>query len=208
MKLILVRHGISEDNVGDLISGGESNPNLSAEGINNVKKISQFVDENKIDLVYASPLTRAYETAKLLTKGNKKIIEDKRLVEMDFGQWEGKAAKPLMKLYPDAFDYTGMFSPDFVKYAPGAESYYDLILRCASFFNDLKVVGKAKTVMVVCHGFIIRGFMADLFHLDITEVGSVNNVSFTEIDFNEKAFWQPRLMSFNREKPVYYAVKK
>lgn len=207
MKLILVRHGISQHNVGSLISGGKSDPDLSPEGIAGVKEISQYVDNDKIDAVYASPLKRAYQTAELLTNNSKKIIVDQRLIEMDFGSWEGRDAKPLYEKYPDAFDYMGMFSPNFVKYVQNAESYDDLIERCRSFMNDLKRNESDKTVMVVCHGFTIRGILAGLFHLNISDIGAAKNVSFTEINFDEEHFWRPRLMTYNRETPAYYASK-
>lgn len=208
MKLILVRHGISEHNVGALISGGKSDPKLSPEGVKGVEEAAKTVDEAQIDAVYASPLTRAYQTAEILVDHKKKITVDQRLIEMDFGSWEGKDAKPLYEKYPDAFDYMGMFSPNFVKYVHDAESYDDLIERCRSFMNDLKRNESGKTVMVVCHGFTIRGILAGLFHLNISDIGAAKNVSFTEIAFDEERFWRPRLMSYNRKAPAYYAIKK
>ena len=59
MDLLLVRHGISEHNTSDVISGGTSNPNLSQAGVKQVEEISKIIDNNKIDQVYASPLIRA-----------------------------------------------------------------------------------------------------------------------------------------------------
>lgn len=208
MKLILVRHGISTHNVSSLISGGKSDPDLSPEGIRQIKEVREYFDEDQVDAVYASPLSRAYQTAELLTNKKKKITVDQRLIEMNFGSWEGRNAKPLYERYPDAFDYMGMFSPNFVKYVQDAESYDDLIERCRSFMNDLKHNSPGKTVLVVCHGFTIRGILAGLFHLNISDIGASKNVSFTEINFDEKHFWRPRLMSYNRKTPAYYATKK
>lgn len=207
MKLILVRHSISEHNVGDIISGGKSDPKLSKAGIALAEKASHFIDETKIDQVYASPLTRAYQTAQILTDNNKTIQVDKRLVEMNFGEWEGRKTQPLREKYPDVFDFRGAFSPNFVKYDKGAESYGDLIDRCNSFMHDLKENAAGQTVLVVCHGFTIRGILAALFNIDITGIAAVNNVSFTEVELDEQRFMAPCLLSFNREKPAYFAVK-
>lgn len=207
MQLILVRHGISADNVGNIISGGKSNPDLSQKGIAEIKKVSEFIDPQKIDAVYSSPLSRAYETAEILINKQKKIHIDPRLVEINFGDWEGKKDSEFHEQYPDAFDYMGMFSTNYVKYDHNAESYDDLIARCRDFMNDLKEKEAGKTVMVVCHSFTIRGLLSGLLHLNIADIGSVKNVSFTEISFNEPDFWRPRLMSFNRELPAYFAKK-
>lgn len=208
MKLILVRHGVSEHNVGDLISGGASNPDLSEAGIAGVKKVSESFDESQIDLVYASPLVRAKRTAELLTKGKKVINLDSRLIEMQFGSWEGADVGPLYKNCADAFDFMGMIGKDYTKYAQNAESYDDLVSRSKSFMIDLKKVASNKTVLVVCHGFTIRGLMAAIFNLDTSELTAQGNVTFTEINFDEENNFNPRLMSFNRPLPAYYGVKE
>lgn len=55
MKVILVRHGVSTHNHGGRISGGESDPALSAAGVADAQKISAYFDQDKIDSVYSSP---------------------------------------------------------------------------------------------------------------------------------------------------------
>lgn len=207
MHLILARHSISQQNNNHLISGGSSNPDLSETGIKLAQEKSRFIDENKIDLVYASPLKRAYETAEILTNYHKEIITDKRLVEMKFGDWEGKSSLPLSKKYPVAFDFEGLFSDKIIDCDPHAESYDHLVKRCSSFLNQLKTQARGKTVMIVCHGFTIRGLLSSLFNLQPKFFGESKNVSFTEIDFDEENEFQPRLLSFNREKPTVFAVK-
>ena len=107
MDLLLVRHGVSEHNTSDVISGGTSNPNLSQAGVKQVEEVSKIIDNNKIDQVYASPLIRAKRTAQILTDFQKDIITDDRLKEMDFGSWEGQHAEELKVKYPDAFDDLG-----------------------------------------------------------------------------------------------------
>lgn len=201
MKLILVRHGVSEQNIGDMVSGGNSNPKLTAKGIENIKKVAQQIDEDKIDLVYASPLTRAYETAHLLAP-SKSIQTDDRLKEMDFGAWDGKHANELRKDYPDAFDFMGMFNNNYAKYAANSESYDDIAKRAEEFLEEIKSLGSNKTVLVVCHGVTIRGFLSAIFGLDTSEFTNVANVGFSEVIFDEENDWNPRLMSFNKTVPI------
>lgn len=201
MKLVLVRHGVSEQNIGDMVSGGNSNPKLTAEGVENIKKVAQRIDEDKIDLVYASPLNRAYETARLLVP-NKSIQTDNRLKEMDFGAWDGKHANELRKDYPDAFDFMGMFNNNYAKYATNSESYDDITKRAGEFLEELKPLGSNKTILIVCHGVTIRGFLSAIFGLDTSEFTNVANVGFSEVIFDEDNDWNPRLMSFNKTLPV------
>lgn len=204
MKLILVRHGISELNHGDVVSGGSSNPNLTSQGISDIKEISQHLDLDKVDIIYASPLKRAYKTAQLLAPG-KAIHQDKRLMEMDFGSWDGQHANELRKDYPDSFDYMGLFNNNYAKHAQDAESYDDVVKRTNKFLDEIKPANSQKTVMVVCHGVTIRGLMAAIFGLDTAEIMNVKNVAFNEIIFDEDSGWQPRLISFNRKLPILIA---
>lgn len=201
MKLVLVRHGVSEQNIGDIVSGGNSNPKLTAKGIENIKKISQHIDEDKVDIVYSSPLTRAYETAHLLVP-HKSIQVDDRLKEMNFGDWEGEHANELRKDYPDAFDFMGMFNNNYAKYAKNSETYDDITRRAREFLKELKQIGSHKTILVVCHGVTIRGILSAIFGLNTSNFTNVANVGFNEIIFDEDNNWTPRLMSFNNTVPV------
>lgn len=49
MDLLLVRHGVSEHNTSDVISGGTSNPNLSQAGVKQVEEVSKLIDNSKLD---------------------------------------------------------------------------------------------------------------------------------------------------------------
>lgn len=206
MKLIIVRHSTSEHNVGNRISGGASDPDLSSSGIELAKKASHYLDLSKIDLVYSSPLKRALHTTEILTKNQKQIYTSRSLLEMQFGSWEGKDATPLRQKYPDAFDLEGMMDENYINYAKGAESYTKLVKRCTDFIDELKQTAQNKTVLIVCHGFTIRGLLGSLFKIDPIEFGVVNNVSFTEVLLDEENDFKPRLKSFGSEKPQHFAV--
>lgn len=208
MKLIIVRHSISEANVNYTISGANDDPDLSARGIELAKKVAQYVDPGQIDEVYTPDLNRTIETAKILVKDKNKIHIDNRLQEMNFGSWDGQDDRPLHKNYPDAFDFEGMIGENYIKYAKNGESFNSLTDRCDQFLNDLKKSSSDKTILIVSHGFAIRGLIAASLGIEPQKVTAVKNVSFTEIAFNEKDNFRPRLMSFNREKPAYYAILK
>ena len=208
MDLLLVRHGISEHNTSDVISGGTSNPNLSKAGVKQVEEISKIIDNNKIDQVYASPLIRAKRTAQILTDFQKDIITDDRLKEMDFGSWEGQHAEGLKVKYPDAFDDLGTINSKYTKYAKDGETFEQVADRVEDFLAEIQPNSNEKTIMVVCHGFVIRSLIARWFKLKIEDVMTVRNVSFTELHFEKDDVERPRLMTFNRTEPLYYGTKR
>lgn len=208
MDLLLVRHGISEHNTSDVISGGTSNPNLSQAGVKQVEEVSKIIDSNKIDQVYASPLIRAKRTAQILTDFQKDIITDDRLKEMDFGSWEGQHAEGLKVKYPDAVDDLGTINSKYTKYAKDGETFEQVADRVEDFLAEIQPNSNDKTIMVVCHGFVIRSLIARWFKLKIEDVMTVRNVSFTEFHFEKDDIERPRLMTFNRTEPLYYGTKR
>lgn len=208
MDLLLVRHGVSEHNTSDVISGGTSNPNLSQAGVKQVEEVSKIIDNNKIDQVYASPLIRAKRTAQILTDFQKDIITDDRLKEMDFGSWEGQHAEGLKVKYPDAFDDLGTINSKYTKYAKNGETFEQVADRVEEFLAEIQPYSNDKTIMVVCHGFVIRSLIARWFKLKIEDVMTVINVSFTELHFEKDDIERPRLMTFNRTEPLYYGTKR
>ncbi|GAB2064058.1 histidine phosphatase family protein [Lactobacillus paragasseri] len=208
MDLLLVRHGVSEHNTSDVISGGTSNPNLSQAGVKQVEEVSKIIDNNKIDQVYASPLIRAKRTAQILTDFQKDIITDDRLKEMDFGSWEGQHAEELKVKCPDAFDDLGTINSKYTKYAKNGETFEQVADRVEEFLAEIQPYSNYKTIMVVCHGFVIRSLIARWFKLKIEDVMTVRNVSFTELHFEKDDIERPRLMTFNRTEPLYYGTKR
>ena len=208
MDLLLVRHGVSEHNTSDVISGGTSNPNLSQAGVKQVEEVSKIIDNNKIDQVYASPLIRAKRTAQILTDFQKDIITDDRLKEMDFGSWEGQHAEELKVKCPDAFDDLGTINSKYTKYAKNGETFEQVADRVEEFLAEIQPYSNDKTIMVVCHGFVIRSLIARWFKLKIEDVMTVRNVIFTELHFEKDDIERPRLMTFNRTEPLYYGTKR
>ena len=72
-RLLLVRHGLTEYNSTRRFSG-YSNPDLSDEGYQQVKKLGEHLAGEKIDAVYSSDLKRAMATAETICPENKNSI--------------------------------------------------------------------------------------------------------------------------------------
>lgn len=156
MEIVILRHGQTDLNKQYKIQGAQGDAPLNEMGITTSKNAAKNFDPTQFDAVYVSPLTRAKQTAEIFVKGTQKIIVDPRIREMDFGSWEGKDPRPLMKEHPDAFDPWGLISPNYTKYAKNAESFEDLEKRVADFFDDIIAKHQDDKILVVCHGAISR----------------------------------------------------
>lgn len=99
------------------------------------------------DRVYSSPSSRCVQLVKEITTS---FVTDERLMELNFGDWEGKTW--------DTVDQQDLqfWMDDFVNVRiPGGESMMDMQQRITEFLEELKLL-PYKSVLIVTHGGVIR----------------------------------------------------
>jgi len=91
MKLIITRHGETEDNKAGIIQGHLPGK-LTDVGINQAKKIALRLKDEKINYIYSSDLARASDTTKEILKyhPDAPVKFVKNLREKFLGSWQGK----------------------------------------------------------------------------------------------------------------------
>ena len=120
-KLILIRHGRTLWNSSGKFQG-QSDIELSQEGISQAEKLAENFPVTHIDRVYSSNLKRAYITGEIIAKKfNVPIIKDKRLCEVSFGSWEGLTYDEIHEKWPNEIET--MFSTPDVLTMPEGESF-------------------------------------------------------------------------------------
>ena len=89
MELYLIRHGLTVWNAAGKLQGN-TDIELNEQGREAAGQLGIQLDNVSFDIIYSSPLIRAYETACLI-RGNRNIpiVRDKRLRELSFGEKEG-----------------------------------------------------------------------------------------------------------------------
>ena len=97
MKIFVTRHGQTEWNALGKIQG-RKDIELNEIGREQAEMTRKKLMNEKIDLIISSSLKRAKETAEIINKEfNVEILEDKRLVERGFGDFEGITKLELKK---------------------------------------------------------------------------------------------------------------
>ena len=168
MRLYLMRHGETDWNTKGLIQGSTDVP-LNENGIKLAKLTGEGFERENISFekVYASPLCRAYETARLIVGDSLDIEVDDRVREMSFGKYEGVSIREtgINPIYANINNFFA--SPKDYVPEEGCESYEDAEKRIASFCTDKLFYDSEKyeSVLVVCHGAIIRSFLKYLLNL-------------------------------------------
>ena len=103
-----------------------------------------------------SSLQRTAETANRLADGAT-VMRDARLVELDFGDWEGSTWEAVHR---DHEAQLADWGEDWVDGAPpNGESFRQQIARCADWLEGVQA-GSAETVIAVSHGGSIRALLS------------------------------------------------
>ncbi|CAO3404406.1 histidine phosphatase family protein [Azospirillum palustre] len=133
IRLAFLRHGITAWNREGRIQGRTDIP-LDPESREQLAALTLPPDWHDATL-HASPLSRAVETATLLGKG-RPIHTDPRLIEMDWGAWEGLHGRDLRadpaSGYRDLEQWGWDFRP------PNGESPADVRERLTGWLADLQ----------------------------------------------------------------------
>ncbi len=152
MELFLVRHGETTWNKEGRYYGHSDVP-LSDKGIAQAKELGNYFRKIEFDKVIVSPLIRAVDTAKELT--DQELEMEKRLMEQNFGRFEGKTYGELQQEFPEELVCWNRNHQEYC--LPEGESFRMVRERVDDFLQDLwKEEGK---VLVVAH----KGTLGHLF---------------------------------------------
>lgn len=147
MRLFAARHGQTQWNVDNKICGTTDLP-LTEEGWNQARALADKTVDLDLDLIICSTMLRAKQTASAVAdKLNIPVIEDARLVEQNYGIYEGMDRKT-----PGFLENKRHFA---VRY-PGGESMMDVAHRIYGLLEDVKREHDGKNVLLVCHGGVLR----------------------------------------------------
>ena len=177
MKLLVVRHGRTDWNDLGKVQG-LADIKLNKEGINQAYQTKEKLKDYDIDLIISSPLTRTRQTAEIINEGrNIKTIYDDRIIERDYGEYEGYQKHEFE--YLDYWRYEKN-----VKYKK-AENIQDFYKRIYAFIDDAKQRYNDKTVLLVIHGGISVAINAYFFGIPSEEnptYGSLKNCEVKVFD--------------------------
>lgn len=156
MLLYCIRHGESSYNVENRIQGQLDAP-LSPLGRRQAQALAAWLANERLDAVYASPLSRALDTAAPLAAalGLAPTI-DERLRELNAGIFQGLLADELASLHPEAAAGWRSQDPDFR--IPGGESRRDLMHRGQAVFEAIRVCDHRRAAIVSHGGLLTAAF--------------------------------------------------
>ena len=152
---IFLRHGESIGNAEKKHQGQADFP-LTDLGVNQVTQLAAYWKRAEItfDLVISSPLTRAKESAEIITQALKSKLEfDPIWMERDNGELAGLSHEKALQILPPP-DFIPLYQP----IAETGESQWDLYLRAGKAINTL-MKRPSGVYLIVSHGGLLNMVM-------------------------------------------------
>lgn len=173
MKLIITRHGETEENKAGIIQGHLPG-HLSETGIEQAKKVALRLKDEKIDFIYSSDLARASDTAKEIAKFHPNIPIEfvKDLREKFLGEWQGKNKEEL------GFTTNTSVAEIFPK---NGETSEELFNRASNFLHKILLKHHNKTVLFVGHNGINKAMIAVITGKSPKEIKTIEKQHNTSI---------------------------
>jgi broad specificity phosphatase PhoE len=143
--IVFVRHGETPPNREGLLLG-RNDPELTDQGRAQAERLAHELADRGVERVLTSPLRRARDTASPIAAAcGAPVAVDERLIEIDYGEWEGQ---PFVALDPDVVARWHR-EPDFA--APGGESLVAVAERIAAFCEQWLHDEAAGVIVAVSH---------------------------------------------------------
>lgn len=172
IKITYFVHGTTTDNEKE-ISSGWFDAELSELGIKQMIELKEKIKDKKFDVVFCSDLKRAVDSAKIAFEKITPIIQDTRLRECNYGDFNAKPSnivEPMQeKIITEKF--------------PNGESYEDVKTRIIDFLKFIKQNYDGKNIAIIAH-------KAPQLALDVLLKEKIWEQAFAE-DWRKTKSWQP-----------------
>jgi len=182
VEVYLIRHTTPLIEKG--ICYGQSDIPLVETFHNEIKKLQQYLPD-RVDAIYSSPLNRCVKFAELI-KSHQEIIQDKRLMEMNFGDLEMKKWDEINQ------DILNEWMKDFVNIrVPNGENFTDLHKRVNDFLDEL-IKTDFKKIAIITHAGVIRSVLCRILEIPLHNAFKIqiDYGGITKINSDKKSCYQ------------------
>jgi broad specificity phosphatase PhoE len=163
-RVFMVRHGATVLSAEDRFAG-VTDVELSEEGREQARRLAERLSQEKISAVYASPLGRTVETARILAAPHDLEVQTRDgFREISHGHWEGMTRRDVEKQFPEEI---AEWEKDPYTFAPvGGESGLAVTARALPALIHLVREHPGENILVVSHKATIRLLLSSLLGFD------------------------------------------
>ena len=183
-RIYFVRHCEAEGNTRGVLQG-RSDCDVSGNSAKQLDLVSLRLRNVPFTAFYSSPLKRAYKTAQAIDRYHDlEIRKDRRLIEIDMGDWEGRSWADIEKESPAMLRVWNENPGEFQ--APNGESLRQVCDRMWNAAQDIARENDGETVCVVSHGCAIRALLCRALGKPVGEIGEIpwcDNTAVSVVEF-------------------------
>lgn len=151
--IYIIRHGKTEMNKANVLQGRSDIP-LNGEGRKQALEAAELLKGIEFERIFSSPLIRAVQTAEIIAPG-RNITIDERLIEMDYGPYEGADLKePTPELIAFFNDFVHNPAPE------GMEQLDSVIARTNAFLKAISSL--SGNILISTHAIAMKGILENL----------------------------------------------
>lgn len=163
-RIYLVRHGATVLSAEDSFAG-ETDVPLSDEGREQARSLGSRLAEEPISAIYASPMSRTLETARLIADPHGlEVLTRDGLREISHGHWERRKRADVEKLFPE--EYARWEADPFSVSPPGGESGLAVTARALPALLAIVEENRDRQSLLVSHKATIRLLISTILGFD------------------------------------------
>lgn len=196
LNIYLLRHGETQYNADGNKYCGRTDIPLTEKGLGQANQVYGQFQGMEFSQVYSSPLQRAAKTAQIAS-GTHNVISDDRLIEVDFGNWEGKTKEEFIP-ENEMLWQNWERHPETTKAGESGETASEVIERVDDFFSSIvQKHSDGETVLVVAHNGINRLYMAHKLGMPLNAYRRIvqENSRITLFTLDEAGNFQLKLLN-------------
>lgn len=191
--IYLVRHAQPAGGDGPRRCSSPADTPLDEIGQHQAALLGQWARTQPLTAVWASPLTRAQQTAAGLSEGCLPIHTHSDLQELNSGVWEALTFDEIRRRWPAEYAARGQAigtTPP-----PGGESFQDAGLRMERAIRQILAQSEGS-IAIVSHGGISRGWLCRLLDWDANRVMEIRQpwAGITTLSVLPSGVIQPHLI--------------
>ncbi len=191
MRLILVRHGQTNQNFKGILQGQSVQSRLSNFGKEQCEKLAKRLQNEAITVAMSSDLDRAVESAQILLQYHPDVSLQKtmQLRSQNHGKYEGglmQAMKDDRNAAPSPYNFA----------AQDGESIRDVYTRVQQWFTSLYQQYPEQVLLAVTHRPVLVILNLILHHAELEqyeEFNTIQNASVTVVSQDAPDHWEIEL---------------
>lgn len=193
-KYFVMRHGESEKNLADITNSTDIVPSpLTPKGKESVQRSAEALRREDIDYIFVSPLLRTKQTAEIVARAfglpNENIIVDKRLIEINVGEFDNKPESEYRKFF-------SAMEEQFIRAPKGGETLVEVKRRMGDFIYEIEKKLNNKNILIISHDdtiWMLESAVAGLTNKqslehpshDALKMGEFRSIFFAPLPHNE-----------------------